>query len=42
METMKAICDQEGIHNFATAIGLMAQCAEKYMASLEPVEAAEE
>jgi len=41
VETMKAICDQEGIHNFATAIGLMAQYAEKYMASLETVGATE-
>lgn len=39
VETMKAICEQEGIHNYATAIGLMAQYAERYMASLEKAEA---
>jgi len=34
-ETIKGVCDHEGIHNFATAIMIMAEYAQKYMETLD-------
>ena len=40
-ETIKQVCDREGIHNFATAIMIMAEYAQKHMETMETTDAGE-